>query len=88
MIDKVNVNRLISQALETDKKVRKKEVSPVRGASETQDIVEISDVARRALEADYEDLSAKVQKIKEEIARGDYEVNADKIIEGFRKFFP
>ena len=88
MIDRVNVNRLISQALETEKKVRRKEVSQVKGASEPQDVVEISETARRALEADYEDLAAKVQKIKEEIAKGTYEVNAEKIIEGFRKFFP
>ena len=82
------MNRLISQALETERKVRRKEVSQVKGASEPRDVVEISDAARRALEADYEDLVAKVKKIKEEIAKGTYEVNAEKIIEGFRKFFP
>ena len=88
MIDRVNINRLISQALETEKKVKKKEVSQVGGVSESQDVVEISDTARKALEADYEDLSEKVRRIKEEISKGTYEVNADKIMEGFRKFFP
>jgi len=86
MIDKVNLSRLIGQALETEKRVKRKEsVSEVRGS---EDIVEISEPVRRALEADYEDLSLKVKRIKEEIARGAYEVNAEKIIEGFRKFFP
>ncbi len=88
MIDRVNINRLISQALETEKKIKKKEISQVSGVSESQDVVEISDVARKALEADYEDLSEKVKRIKAEISKGTYEVNADKIIEGFRKFFP
>jgi len=86
MIDRVNLNRLIGQALEAGKRVRKKEsVSEVR---RSEDVVEISEPARKALEADYEDLSLKVKKIKEEIARGTYEVNTEKIIEGFRKFFP
>ncbi len=88
MIDRVNINRLISQALETEKKIKKKEISQVSGVSESQDVVEISDVARKALEADYEDLSEKVKRIKAEISKGTYEVNADKIIEGFKKFFP
>jgi len=88
MIDRVNINRLISQALETDKKVRRKEAAQVGEVSGSQDVVEISNAARKALEADYEDLSEKVKKIKGEIAKGTYEVNADKIIEGFKKFFP
>jgi len=87
MIDKVNLNRLIGQVLETEKKVKKKETSEVQGVTGSSDVVEISDVARKALEADYEDISQKVKKIKEEIAMGTYEVNADKIVEGFKKFF-
>ncbi|EDP76530.1 flagellar biosynthesis anti-sigma factor FlgM [Hydrogenivirga sp. 128-5-R1-1] len=85
MIDKVNLNRLIGQALETEKKVKKKE--QVSEVQRNEDVVEISQTARKALEADYEDFSEKVKKIKEEIARGTYEVNPDKIVEGFRKFF-
>jgi len=87
MIDRVNLNRLIGQALETEKKVKKKETSGVQRVGGSGDVVEISDVARKALEADYEDISQKVKKIKEEIAQGTYEVNADRIIEGFKKFF-
>ena len=88
MIDRVSLNRLINQALEADRKVRKKEVSEVREVQREEGMVEISSAARRALEADREDLSLKVQRIKEEIAKGTYEVNAEKIIEGFKKFFP
>ncbi len=88
MIDKVNLNRLIGQVLETEKKVKKKESFQVNEVQKREDIVEISQVARKALEADYEDLSQKVKKIKEEISKGTYEVNTDKIIEGFKKFFP
>ena len=88
MIDKVNINRLIGQALETDKRVKKKETSSANEVQRNEDIVEISNVARRALEADYEDLSEKVNKIKGEIAKGTYEVNPEKIVEGFKKFFP
>ncbi len=86
MIDKVNLNRLIGQALETEKKVKKKE--EVSEVHRNEDMVEISQTARKALSADYEDLSEKVKKIKGEIAKGTYEVNPDKIIEGFKKFFP
>ncbi|RLJ71572.1 anti-sigma-28 factor FlgM [Hydrogenivirga caldilitoris] len=86
MIDKVNLNRLIGQALETDKRVKRKE--QVSEVQRNEDVVEISQTARRAMEADYEDITEKVKKIKEEIARGEYEVNPDKIIEGFKKFFP
>ena len=86
MIDKVNLNRLIGQALETEKRVRKKEVPEVSEVQPKEDVVEISQEARKALEADFEDLSRKVQEIKEQIARGEYEVNAEKIVEGFRKF--
>jgi len=86
MIDKVNLNRLIGQALETEKRVRKKEVQEVSEVQRQEDVVEISEEARKALETDFEDLSRKVQEIKEQIARGEYEVNAEKIVEGFRKF--
>ncbi|WP_457600206.1 flagellar biosynthesis anti-sigma factor FlgM [Hydrogenivirga sp.] len=88
MIDKVNLNRLIGQALENDKKVKKKEVSGVSEVQRNENMVEISIAARRAMEPDYEDLSEKVNKIKNEIAKGTYEVNPDKIVEGFKKFFP
>ncbi len=87
MIDRVNLNRLIGQALETEKKVKKKESTQVNEVRQ-EDIVELSQTARKAMETDYEDLSQKVKKIKEEIARGTYEVNPEKIIEGFKKFFP
>ncbi len=86
MIDKVNLNRLIGQALETEKRVIKKEVPEVNEVQRKEDVVEISQEARKALEADFEDLSRKVKEIKEQIARGEYEVNAEKIVEGFRKF--
>ncbi len=86
MIDRVSLNRLIGQALEAGKRVRRKE--SVEEVQRSEDVVEISEAARKAMEADFEDLSLKVRKIKEEIARGTYEVNAEKIIEGFRKFFP
>ncbi len=87
MIDRVSLSRLINQALEADRKVRRKEVSEVK-ETQGKNMVEISPEVRRALEADYEDLSKKVQAIKEQIAKGTYEVNVDKIIEGFKKFFP
>ncbi len=87
MIDRVNLNRLIGQALESDKRVKKKEVPEVKGAQNREEVVEISREAREALRGEYEDLSKKVKEIKDQIARGEYEVNADKIIEGFKKFF-
>ena len=87
MIDKVSLSRLIGQALESDKRVRKKEVPEVKGAQSREEVVEISKEAREALRGDYEDLSKKVKEIKDQIARGEYEVNAEKIIEGFKKFF-
>ncbi|NPA40933.1 MAG: flagellar biosynthesis anti-sigma factor FlgM [Aquificae bacterium] len=88
MIDRVNLNRLIGQALESDRRVKKKEVSKVEAPRVGEDIVEISDRARKALEMDYDDLTEKVKRIKSEIAKGTYEVNPEKIIEGFKKFFP
>ncbi len=88
MIDRVNLNRLIGQALELDKKVKKKDVSKAEATQKGSDVVEISERARKALEMDQEDITEKVRRIKDEIARGTYEVNADKIIEGFKKFFP
>ena len=87
MIDKVSLSRLIGQALESDKRVKKKEVPEVKGAQSREEVVEISKEAREALRGDYEDLSKKVREIKDQIARGEYEVNAEKIIEGFKKFF-
>jgi anti-sigma28 factor (negative regulator of flagellin synthesis) len=86
MIDKVNLNRLIGQALETEKRVRKKETPGVSEVQRQEDVVEISKAAREALRTDYEDLSRKVAEIKEQIARGEYEVNTEKIVEGLRKF--
>ncbi len=87
MIDRVSLNRLIDQVLETERKVRKKEVAEVGEVRREESVVEISPEVRKALGSDLEDVSKKVQRIKEEIAKGVYEVNAEKIIEGFKKFF-
>ncbi len=87
MIDKVNLNRLIGQVLETEKRVRKKETGEVGEIRGKEDIVQISDAVRKSLETDYEDITEKVKKIKEEIAKGTYEVSPEKIVEGFKKFF-
>ncbi len=78
MIDRVNLNRLIGQALEGDRKVKRKEVSRVESPQPGENVVEISDRARKVLQMDY-DLTEKVKRIKDEIAKGTYEVNADKI---------
>jgi anti-sigma28 factor (negative regulator of flagellin synthesis) len=88
MIDRVNLNRLIGQALDTGKKVKKKDVSEISEVQRNEDIVEISQTAKKAMEAEYDDIAEKVKRIKGEIAKGTYEVNPDKIIEGFKKFFP
>lgn len=78
MIDRVSLSRLVNQALETESRVKRKDPSPE--SERKEDIVEISEVAKRAF------LSAKVERIRNEIAKGTYEVNTDKIIEGLRKF--
>ncbi len=89
MIDRVNLNRLINQALEQERRIdRGERVERSQSPPENRDVVRISEEARRALQANYEDLSQKVGQIKSQIAKGDYEVNTDKIIEGLRKFFP
>ena len=88
MIDRVNLNRLIGQVLEQGTKVNRKDVPEPETIQKASDIVEISQEARKALEMDQEDITEKVRRIKDEIARGTYEVNTDKIVEGFRKFFP
>ncbi len=87
MIDRVNLNRLINQALETENRVRRKEVRPTNEETQQpQDMVNISQAARTALRMNSEDFSQKVERIKQDIAAGRYEVNPEKIVEGFKKF--
>ena len=86
MIDRVNLNRLINQALETENRIRRKEVRTNEEAQQPQDVVNISQEARAALRMNSEDFSQKVERIKQDIAAGRYEVNPEKIVEGFKKF--
>lgn len=86
MIDRVNLNRLINQALETENRIRRKEVRTSEEAQQPQDVVNISQEARAALRMNSEDFSQKVERIKQDIAAGRYEVNPEKIVEGFKKF--
>ncbi len=89
MIDKVSINRLINQALEAENRVRRREeVQRIEeNRQRTEDIVEISPRARQALRVEDEEFSERVNRIREEIANGRYEVNVDRIMEGLRKFF-
>ncbi len=89
MIDRVSINRLINQALEAENRVRRREeVQRVEeNRQRTEDIVEISPQARQALRMEDEEFSERVNRIREEIASGRYEVNVDRIMEGLRRFF-
>ncbi len=83
MIEGVNLSRLIGQALELDKKERKAQRGEV---SKKEPVVSLSEAAREAQRIDSEELTQKLERIKKEISNGTYEVNADKIVEGLKKF--
>ncbi len=88
MIDKVNINRLINQALTSENKVRKKEEVSETQSPRSGDVVNISQEAREVYSSEgLQDVSNKVAQIRDQIANGSYVVDADKIVEGFKKLF-
>ncbi len=84
MIDGVNLNRLIGQALELDKKEKKSQ----RGGETPREeaMVNLSSAAQEARRIDSEETAQKLERIKREIAQGTYRVDAEKIMEGLKKF--
>ncbi len=83
MIDGVSLNRLIGQALDLEKRERK---SQKGGVEREEPMVNLSEAAREAQRIDSEEIGRKLERIKQEIANGTYEVDTDKILEGIRKF--
>ena len=85
MVDRVSLSKLIDYVLRTDKGERTRE----REISNREDIkVSLSEAARVLEETNVEERDEKrVEEIKQQLEKGEYEVSNEKIKEGLERFF-
>ena len=85
MVDRVNLSKLIDYILQPNKGERKAD----REVRDREDIkVSLSEAVRILENANVEEnYKKKVEEIKEQIRKGEYEVNEEKIKEGLERFF-
>lgn len=82
MIDRVELQRIVSEVFEREKaKGKVWEDRTNEGAK-----VELSRVAKSKTSVDYEDVEKKVQAIKQRLEKGQYEVSPEKIVQGLEKY--
>ncbi len=81
MIDRVELQRILGYVIETEKRERKKDLEEGKEVE-----VSLSEVAKARQSVNYEDIQRKVEKIKQEMARGSYEVDPQKVLKGIEKY--
>ena len=85
MVDKVNLLKLIDYALQPSKRERK-ETAENKGREEIR--VSLSKAVHILESTNVEESDRKkVERIKEQLERGEYEINEEKIKEGLERFF-
>ena len=85
MVDRVSLSKLIDYVLQPNKGEQKTD----REVKDREDIkVSLSEAARILENANVEEnYKKKVEEIKEQVRRGEYEVSDEKIKEGLERFF-
>ncbi|MFN3871137.1 MAG: flagellar biosynthesis anti-sigma factor FlgM [Aquificaceae bacterium] len=82
MIDRVEFQRIIDYMADVEE--RKK--TQAQEEREEAVNIDIPQELRSAQKADYEDLNRKVERIKDQLQKGTYEVSPEKILAGFEKY--
>ena len=85
MVDRVSLSKLIDYILQPNKGERKTD----REVKDREDIkVSLSEAVRILENANVEEnYKKKVEEIKEQVRKGEYEVSDEKIKEGLERFF-
>ncbi|MEN3028711.1 MAG: flagellar biosynthesis anti-sigma factor FlgM [Aquificaceae bacterium] len=83
MIDRVELQRVLSYSAELEERKRRQTEEK---SKEEEVRVELSQGLRGSRQVDYEDLSKKVEDIRQQLERGTYEVSPEKVLKGLEKF--
>ncbi|MDW8032680.1 MAG: hypothetical protein RMH93_03945 [Aquificaceae bacterium] len=83
MIDRVELQRALGYTVELEERKRR-QAEERSGEEEVR--VELSEGLKGPRHMDYEDLSKKVEDIRQQLEKGAYEVSPEKVLKGLEKF--
>ncbi|MCS7171215.1 MAG: flagellar biosynthesis anti-sigma factor FlgM [Aquificaceae bacterium] len=83
MIERIELQKVLGYITEAEER-KNKRAEDRKNREEVR--VELSRELRNTQGVDYEDLSKKVEQIKQQLERGAYEVSPEKILKGLEKF--
>jgi len=83
MVNRVDLQKLVDMFLNQERAVRKKGIQDIHKEGVK---VDLSQLARSREQTDLSELENKVSRIREKLERGEYQVSAEKILEGLIKF--
>lgn len=83
MIERIELQKVLGYITEAEER-KNKRAEDRKNREEVR--VELSRELRNTQGVDYEDLSKRVEQIKQQLERGAYEVSPEKILKGLEKF--
>ncbi len=81
MVDKVQLQQIVNYIIEKEKKGIQKSTKEDREVEIT-----LSQAVRDKTPTNYEDIQKKVESIKEQMAKGAYQVDPESIVKGIEKY--
>ncbi len=81
MIDRVEIQRILSNLFEREEKVKQRAYRREEGVK-----VEVQKELTEVHKVDYEDINKKVERIREMLEKGVYDVSPEKILIGLEKY--
>lgn len=83
MVDRIELQKIISQIADIEERKSRSRDELKRDEAVK---VELSKLAKERVTLDYEDISKKVESIRQALSSGKYEVSPEKIVQGIERY--
>ncbi|RMH79987.1 MAG: hypothetical protein D6674_06080 [Acidobacteria bacterium] len=83
MVDRIELQKIINQIVDIEETKSKSKDEPKRDEAVR---VELSKLAKERVTLDYEDINKRVERIREALSSGKYEVSPEKIVQGIERY--